>query len=250
MCPNSLRGGSGWHRKIPRASGQPPSGGNKRPPIPCARRSKLSGRWPSPSCRTSCQELPMIISHQPRRLFRCRKFVPHSSLTAPAVSSDSSHLHGLRFFDPTHPTQPHPLKILTYLRPCSSRAFRIGTPRCRAEPYATQSEGGQRGGRRRNASGRVRRSRSRDFYDPGRNPRSAGSRARRACNIRGDLDVGPCPTHSGASTGRVAGGGKARATAPGGGQVAFFAIGWNVPDGVCACQFRVPKGLPCTIAFL
>ena len=87
----------------------------------------------------------MIISHQPRRLFRCRKFVPHSSPTAPAVPSDSSHLHGLRFFDPTHPTQPHPLKILTYLRPCSSRALRIGMPRRRAELYATQSERGPRG---------------------------------------------------------------------------------------------------------
>ena len=138
----------------------------------------------------------MIISHQPRRLFRCRKFVPHSSLTAPAVSSDSSHLYGLRFFDPTHPTQPHPLKILTYLRPCSSRALRIGTPRRRAELYATQSERGQRGGRPRREGGRPRRSRSRDFRDPGRNSRSAGSRTRRAYYVSRDFDVGPCPTHT------------------------------------------------------
>ena len=106
----------------------------------------------------------MIISHQPRRLFRCGKFVPHSPHTAPAASSVSSHFLGLRFFDPTHPTQPHPLKILTYLRPCSSRALSIGTPRRRAELYAAQSERGQRGERPRREGGRPRGGREVDIF--------------------------------------------------------------------------------------
>ena len=166
----------------------------------------------------------MIISHQPRRLFRCGKFVPPPDHPPLAASSDSSHFLGLRFFDPTHPSQLHPLKILTYLRPCSSRALRIGTPRRRAELYATQSERGQRGGRPRREGGRPRRSRSRDFRDPGRNSRSAGSRTRRAYYVSRDFDVGPCPTHPRASASSLKGGGDARVIARGSGQVANFAI--------------------------
>ena len=169
----------------------------------------------------------MIISHQPRRLFRCRKFVPHSSHTAPAAPSNSSHSHRLRFFDPTHPSQLHPLKTLTYLRPCSSRAFRIGTPRRRAVPYAPQSERGPSGGRPRGEGGRPQRSRSRVFRDPGRNLRSAGSRARRAYYVSRDFDVGPCPAHPRASASSLKGGGDARVTAHGSGQVAIFAIRRN-----------------------
>ena len=170
----------------------------------------------------------MIISHQPRRLFRCGKFVPPPSHTPLAASSDSSHFLGLRFFDPTHPSQLHPLKILTYLRPCSSRALRIGMPRRRAELYATQSERGPRGGRPRGEGGRPRRSRSRDFRDPGRNSRSAGSKARRAYYAFGDFDVGPCPTYPRASASSLKGSGDARVIARGSGQVAIFAIRRNV----------------------
>ena len=163
-APTSLRRGSGGDRKTPCTIGQPVVGANNGSPTPRARRLSPLAEWASPSCRTSCPRLAMIISHQPRRLFRCGKFVPPPSHTPLAASSDSSHFLGLRFFDPTHPSQLHPLKILTYLRPCSSRALRIGTPRRRAELYATQSERGQRGGPPRREGGRPRGGREVDIF--------------------------------------------------------------------------------------
>ena len=68
-----------------------------------------------------------------------------------------------RDFDPNRPRTPsqlHPLKILTYQRPCSSRACRIGPRRRRPVPYAPQSERRPRGGRPRGETGRLRGSRS------------------------------------------------------------------------------------------
>ena len=154
-----------------------------------------------------------------------------------------------RDFDPNRPRTPsqlHPLKILTYLRPCSSRALRIGMPRRRAELYATQSERGPRGGRPRREGGRPRRSRSRDFRDPGRNSRSAGSRTRRAYYVSRDFDVGPCPTHPRASASSLKGGGDARVIARGSGQVAIFAIPCENRDSRTAVL--VPCVQDCTIS--
>ena len=68
-----------------------------------------------------------------------------------------------RDFDPNRPRTPsqlHPLKILTYQRPCSSRACRIGPRRRWPVPYAPQSEPWPRGGRPRGETGRLRGSRS------------------------------------------------------------------------------------------
>ena len=158
-----------------------------------------------------------------------------------------------RDFDPNRPRTPsqlRPLKIPTYQRPCSSRACRIGPRRRRAVLYAPQSERGPRGGRPRGEGGRPRRSRSQDFHDPRRNPRSAGRGARCACNVRADLDVGPCPTHTGASTGAVAGGGEARATACGTGQVAIFAIRCRVLYRLWGCLLGVRECLVRTTVFL
>ena len=82
------------------------------------------------------------------------------------------------------------------------------------------------------------------------NPRSAGSRAHHGCYVRADLDVGACPTHTGASTGSVAGGGEARATACGTGQVAIFAIRCRVLYRLWGCLLGVREDLVRTTVFL